>query len=107
MVSVSPWQFGPSRPVSADTEDALSSPDPLTYAARTVHNEAVANAPTIPIRVDVAMLARFDHIAETLSERAHGIRVSRSEVMRMAFDRGLPLLETEIGIGEKPKRGKR
>ncbi len=50
------------------------------------------------------MIARFDRIAETLSARAHGVRVSRSEVMRMTFDRGLPLLEAELGIGEKPKR---
>jgi hypothetical protein len=57
----------------------------------------------IAIRFNEATMARFDAIASYLSERAHGAPIARTRVIEMIIDRGLPLLEAELGIGAKPK----
>jgi hypothetical protein len=50
-------------------------------------------------------IVRFDQIAEALSERAAGTRVTRSDAIRAAAERGAAALEAELGIKRpKPKR---
>lgn len=50
----------------------------------------------IPVRFDADQIARLDRVAKALSERAGGAKVSRSEVVRVAVDRGLDALEDSI-----------
>lgn len=46
----------------------------------------------IAIRLDAELLARLDAAAEQISKKAHGAPVSRSAVIRLAIEKGLPLL---------------
>ena len=64
----------------------------------------MATRPTIPVRLDEAMVARLDAVAEAMSKRAAGASVSRSEVVRVAVDRGVSALEAELGVAPKRKR---
>ena len=57
--------------------------------------------PAIPVRLTAEEVERFDRLAEAVSKRVNGLRVSRSELMRMLFARGLPVLEAEFGIKGK------
>lgn len=50
----------------------------------------------VPVRFGDELLARADRAAEALAARAAGLRVTRSEVLRLAADRGLKSLEDEI-----------
>lgn len=65
------------------------------------------NTATIPVRLTPEDLARFDGLAEALSDRVGGLKVSRSELMRMVFQRGIPVLEAELGAAPKASKGKR
>ena len=59
------------------------------------------------IRFPPELIARFERIAETLSERNAGMKVTRSDAVRMAAERGATSLEEELGIKPpkpKPKR---
>lgn len=58
----------------------------------------------IPLRIEQATLDRLDRIAEALSERAAGVRVTRADASRIALDRGAEALEKELGLSRAPKR---
>lgn len=62
----------------------------------------MAEHPT-SVRIDDALLARLDAIAATLTERAAGVNVGRSRVIRLAIERGADALEVELGLARKPK----
>lgn len=51
----------------------------------------------IGVRLDESMLARIDQQAEGL----HGLKAPRSEVIRIALERGLDALEKETGKKKK------
>jgi hypothetical protein len=53
----------------------------------------------IPIRLEEALLERIDCVAEALQKRAAGAPVPRAVAMRVAMERGLDALETELGLG--------
>lgn len=55
------------------------------------------------LRVDDALLARVDALAVALSERAAGASVSRANVLRIALERGVDVLEKEIGTRRSKK----
>lgn len=60
---------------------------------------------SIPVRLPAADLERFEVLAAALSARAGGLRVSRSELMRLIFARGVAVLEAELdATPEAPKR---
>jgi predicted transcriptional regulator len=59
-----------------------------------------------PIRLDDEIIGRVDRVAAGLAERASGVRVSRSEAMRVALEQGLRQLEHELEI-TVPKNRKR
>lgn len=59
----------------------------------TVH--MVRMAP-IAVRVSAEMQGRLDALAEKLSARAGGAEVKRSDVARLAMERGLDVLEAEF-----------
>jgi predicted transcriptional regulator len=61
---------------------------------------------TIPIRLDESTIQRLDQLAEALTTRAQGAKVSRTAAMRVAVERGLDVLEAELDV-PKPKRRKR
>lgn len=63
----------------------------------------MAARPQIPLRFDTEIIERVDALAALLSQRVEGVRVTRSDVFRLAVDRGLPVLEAEL----KKKGGRR
>jgi len=52
--------------------------------------------PVLGVRADDALLARLDALATYLSERAHGVDVSRSDALRLAAAKGLDFYEQEM-----------
>jgi hypothetical protein len=58
----------------------------------------------LAVRFSDDQIARADRVAEALSVRAAGTRVTRSDAIRAAFDRGLEALEAELSLTKKPKR---
>jgi hypothetical protein len=53
------------------------------------------------VRVEPELLVRLEAIAAELSRRSMGIVVKRSDVARVAIERGAESLEKELGIAEK------
>lgn len=53
---------------------------------------------TIGIRVSDAMVARLDRIARTLSARAEGANISRSDAARIALHLGIDAHERKLGL---------
>lgn len=68
------------------------------------HKVAYVTARTLPIRLDETTIHRLDVVADALTVRAAGVKVSRSGAMRAAIERGLGALEAELAIQPKPKR---
>ena len=67
----------------------------------------MVTAKTIPIRLEDDLIARLDALAVALTERAAGVKVTRTAAMRAALERGLEALEAEAGTakrGRKPKK---
>lgn len=60
----------------------------------------------LPVRLEDDTIERLDRLAAALTQRAAGVKVSRSSAMRVTIERGLDALEAELGIGEKSKRKK-
>jgi predicted transcriptional regulator len=52
----------------------------------------------IAVRLDAEILDRLDRIGSALSERAAGVRMNRSAVLRVAIEHGIAALETELGL---------
>jgi predicted transcriptional regulator len=62
---------------------------------------------TIPLRLEEDLVQRLDSLADALSKRTVGVKVTRSAAMRAALERGLDSLEAEVGKPArrpKPKR---
>jgi predicted transcriptional regulator len=53
---------------------------------------------TMAVRVDEATEARLEDLAELMSKRAQGAEVTKSNVLRVALDRGLEALERDLGV---------
>lgn len=53
------------------------------------------NGPQISARVDTATIDRLDAMANELTKRSLGARVSRAQVVKQAIIRGLDALERE------------
>lgn len=49
----------------------------------------------ITVRVEDEMLAQIDALAAELSEAAKGVRLTRSDVARVALERGIADLKSE------------
>jgi hypothetical protein len=61
------------------------------------------------IRAEQATIDRIDAVASALSARVAPAEMTRSDAARVALDRGLDVLEVELGIapsakGKKPAR---
>ena len=56
------------------------------------------------IAFDADTIAKLDRVAKALSERAAGMRVTRSDIVRAAVDRGLAAIEVEAGLTRRPRR---
>jgi hypothetical protein len=57
----------------------------------------------VPLRLEEEVIERLDRLARAMSERAGGVEVNRSSVMRTVLDRGLDVLEKELGV-QPPKK---
>ncbi|HEY3235876.1 MAG TPA: hypothetical protein VGJ84_14255 [Polyangiaceae bacterium] len=57
----------------------------------------------LSVRVDQEMLVRLNRIAEAMSKRAAGVEVKRATVTRASLDRGVAVLEAELGLAKKTK----
>lgn len=57
----------------------------------------------LAVRFTEEQIARFDRIAEKLSARAAGTKVTRSDAIRAAAEQGAALLEAELGLTKRPK----
>jgi hypothetical protein len=66
----------------------------------------MAGRPIICTRLPPEFVERLDATAAALSKRVSGVEVARAAVLRLAAERGLPLLEAEAGI-KPPKRGRK
>ena len=61
--------------------------------------------PTLSVKVSDEFVARVDRLAEEMSTRAGGAKVTRSNAMRVALERGMEVLEGEFAMKKaKPKR---
>jgi hypothetical protein len=60
----------------------------------------------LAIAFDAETIAKLDRVAKALSERAAGMRVTRSDIVRAAVDRGLAALEIEAGLTRRPRSSK-
>lgn len=58
---------------------------------------------SIGVRLDTATCDRLDALRSTLSARASGIRVTRSDALRTALTRGLTALEAELAPEQNPR----
>jgi hypothetical protein len=52
-------------------------------------------------RLPASILARLDALAAAMAEATPGMKVSRSDAMRVAVEGGLPDLEARYASGEK------
>jgi hypothetical protein len=57
----------------------------------------------VSVRLNLEALERLDRIAEALSNRAVGVTMNRSMVVRVAVGRGIDTLEAELGLSKRPK----
>lgn len=64
------------------------------------------SARPLAIKMTGQQIDRFDRLAQNLSARAAGSRISRSEAIRVAADRGATLLESENVSGSRKKQRK-
>lgn len=55
------------------------------------------------VRFDTDALERFDRVAAVLSKRSAGLTVGRTSVIKLAVERGLPILEAELKLTRKRK----
>jgi predicted transcriptional regulator len=55
----------------------------------------------LTVRVDDAVTRRLDRLAEALTKRAAGMPVTRAATMRLALEKGMEALETELGPKKK------
>lgn len=61
----------------------------------------------LAIRLSDEDARRIDRIAEVLTERAAGAKITRSSAYRQALLRGIPALEAELGITQPKGKAKR
>lgn len=57
---------------------------------------------TISGRVKAATIPRLDRIAEVLNTRLPGSVLKRADALRAAVERGVEVLERELGIADAP-----
>jgi predicted DNA-binding protein len=57
----------------------------------------------VGFRLEPEQVERLDVLAEVLTKRAAGVPVNRSMAARTALERGLAVMEQEVGI--TPKKG--
>jgi predicted transcriptional regulator len=63
----------------------------------------------VPIRLEDDLIDRLDRLATAMTARAAGAKVPRTSAMRIVLERGLEVLEAEMGLTArrpkpKPKR---
>lgn len=56
----------------------------------------------LQVRAEEELVSRVDAVRSLLSERAWGVEVGQSDVLRLALQRGLAQLEEELGRAEEP-----
>ena len=79
-------------------------------SAHKLHSELTLTMTEIEvwsIRLDPDVASQLVRIAEELTKRAAGAKVTRSQVARMAGQRGLPALEKELGLERKTRKRKK
>jgi hypothetical protein len=69
----------------------------VTLESATVYE---ANYRPIPIPLTEAQIERAERIKERLSKKAAGVRVTRTETLRVALERGFDVLESELAEEE-------
>lgn len=74
----------------------------LTDRGQRIHcNSMNAQKLTTSIRLDADLIERLDRVAEAMSERAAGAPVNRSTAARVALERGLDVVESELKVKRK------
>jgi predicted transcriptional regulator len=58
----------------------------------------------LSLKADDSLASRLDALVEAMSVGAAGAKISRSNAMRVALERGLDALEAEFNVKKKPKR---
>ncbi|WP_438020710.1 hypothetical protein WMF18_17250 [Sorangium sp. So ce315] len=61
---------------------------------------------TIGVRVEPELADRIDRIAAEMASRAAGVDVTRGEAARVAAERGVEVLERELGLEASPSTQK-
>ncbi|WP_437279266.1 hypothetical protein WME90_01540 [Sorangium sp. So ce375] len=61
---------------------------------------------TIGVRVEPELADRIDRIAAEMASRAAGVDVKRGEAARVATERGVEVLERELGLEGPPSARK-
>lgn len=72
----------------------------LANACKRMHhpNSMTDPRPTVSGRVLAATLERLDRITQALAEKRPGEVVKRSDALRVAIERGVEVLEHELGL---------
>ena len=61
----------------------------------------------VGVRLDPQEIDRVDRLAARLSQRAAGAPLTRAATVRLAVNRGLDAIESELGPDTPPKKGTR
>ena len=61
----------------------------------------------VTVRLDEAAVKRLERVAEAMSKRAAGVAVKRGTAVRVAVDRGLAVLEAELGLTKRNANNKK
>jgi hypothetical protein len=82
-------------PAGEDVDDMAVAP--------VIHVSQMPEKP-LSVRFDTETVARLERAAEALTVRSAGLSIGRPSVIKLAVERGLPLLEAELGlVRRKPK----
>jgi len=80
----------------------------LAFVRITAHTDVyMVTARTIPIRLEEDLIERLDALAQELTERAAGAKVSRTAAMRVALERGLEVIESDMGLAGRRRKPKK
>lgn len=95
-----------ASPASAHRQDgaSASSGDGLISPFAEFTLEYVGSLATA-LRLDRPLAARVDRVAEALRSRAAGVPVARSAALRLLVERGLAVVEHELGLADLPPVG--
>lgn len=77
----------------------------LAPACVSVYYRCVMVTQNYSVRLEPALVRRLDRLAEAMTAELSGVKVTRTQALRMTVELGLAQAETKFGVAKaKPKR---